>query len=185
MRSPDLHTLKRLHVLTDCLLVALGWLGAWVIRDALSAVIGKPINPVEPYLRALPLIVLPWVTTCWLFGIYRTQRMKTVVDELQLTLRGAALGLLVVSAIGFFFRELHFGRFVVVAAGLLNLAFQGTSRVVFHRLERRLRSSGACDVRAVVVGTGVAAVRLLQKLQDHPETGYRVVGLLGERGVKA
>jgi exopolysaccharide biosynthesis polyprenyl glycosylphosphotransferase len=30
------------------------------------------------------------------------------------------------------------------------------------------------------VGTGVPAIRLLQKLQDHPEDGYRVVGLLDD-----
>jgi exopolysaccharide biosynthesis polyprenyl glycosylphosphotransferase len=33
-------------------------------------------------------------------------------------------------------------------------------------------------VPVLVVGTGVTAIRLLQKLQDHPEVGYRVVGLL-------
>ncbi|MDJ0848753.1 MAG: sugar transferase [Myxococcota bacterium] len=175
----DLAALQKLHVLTDCVLVSLGWLGAWGLRRALDPVLG-PINEIDPYLKALPLIVVPWITTCWLFGIYRTQRMKTVVDELQNTLRGVALGLLVVSAIGFFFRELYFGRLVVLLSGAFNLVLQGSSRVLFHRLERRLRSSGACDVSALVVGTGIAAVRLLQKIQDHPETGYRVVGLLGE-----
>jgi exopolysaccharide biosynthesis polyprenyl glycosylphosphotransferase len=32
----------------------------------------------------------------------------------------------------------------------------------------------------LIVGTGVPAIRLLQKLQDHPEQGYRVVGLLDD-----
>jgi len=32
----------------------------------------------------------------------------------------------------------------------------------------------------LIAGTGVAAIRLLQKLQDHPETGYRVVGFLDD-----
>jgi len=176
----QIRTLKRLHIATDCLLVALGWLGAWAIRHTLSGVLENPINPFGHYVRALPLVVVPWITTSWLFGLYGTKRMTTVIDELQTTLRGAALGLLLLSAIGFFFRELHVGRFVVITSALLNLAFQGTSRVVFHVLERRLRRSGAADVPALVVGTGVAAVRLLQKIQDHPETGYRVVGLLGE-----
>jgi exopolysaccharide biosynthesis polyprenyl glycosylphosphotransferase len=178
-RRLDISALQKLHVLGDCLLVSAGWVGAWGIRRALDDVLG-PINPIDPYVQALPLIVVPWITTCWLFGIYRTQRMKTVVDELQNTLRGVALGLLVVSALGFFFRELYFGRFVVLISGALNLVLQGGSRVLFHRLERRVRSSGDCDVPALVVGTGIAAVRLLQKIQDHPETGYRVVGLLGE-----
>jgi exopolysaccharide biosynthesis polyprenyl glycosylphosphotransferase len=54
------------------------------------------------------------------------------------------------------------------------------SRVVFYRAERRLWRSGAHDVPVLIVGTGVAAIRLLQKLQDHPEIGYRVVGLIDD-----
>jgi exopolysaccharide biosynthesis polyprenyl glycosylphosphotransferase len=50
--------------------------------------------------------------------------------------------------------------------------------VLFYRVERRMRRSGSHDVPVLIVGTGVAAIRLLQKLQDHPEIGYRVVGLL-------
>jgi exopolysaccharide biosynthesis polyprenyl glycosylphosphotransferase len=173
-------TLQKFHLASDALLVSASWLGAWALRRSLDGVIGFPINPIGPYLRALPLIVVPWIATCWLFGIYRTRRMKTVVDEFQNLFRGVALGLLVVSAIGFFSRELEFGRLVVLLSGAFNLLFQGATRALFHRLERRLRRSGACDVPALVVGTGVAAVRLLQKIQDHPETGYRVVGLVGE-----
>jgi exopolysaccharide biosynthesis polyprenyl glycosylphosphotransferase len=180
VRRPGLAFLRRLHVATDCALVALGWLGAYGLRYALNDALGTPINPFRRYVEALPLVVLPWVATCWLFGIYRGARMRTLVDELQALLRGAALGLLVVSALSFFFRELAFGRFVVLASAANNLLLQGVSRVLFYRAERRLWRSGAHDVPVLIVGTGVAAIRLLQKLQDHPEIGYRVVGLLDD-----
>jgi exopolysaccharide biosynthesis polyprenyl glycosylphosphotransferase len=52
--------------------------------------------------------------------------------------------------------------------------------VFFHRLEKRMRRSGEHDVPVLIVGTGVPAIRLLQKLQDHPETGYHVVGFLDD-----
>ena len=94
--------------------------------------------------------------------------MATPIDEIQTLLRGAALGLLVVSSISFFFRELHFGRSVVVITAGLNLALQGATRSFFYRLGRAARRSGAHDVPALIVGTGVLGIRLLQKLQDHP-----------------
>ncbi len=180
MRRPQLTVLRRLHVAVDCALVSLGWLAAYGIRLALDPVLGTPINPFRRYVEALPLVVIPWVATCWLFGIYRGARMRTLVDELQALLRGSALGLLVVSALSFFFRELEFGRFVVAMSAANNLLLQGMSRVVFYRAERRMWRSGAHDVPVLIVGTGVAAIRLLQKLQDHPEIGYRVVGLLDD-----
>jgi exopolysaccharide biosynthesis polyprenyl glycosylphosphotransferase len=177
---PGSTALRRLHVATDCALVSLGWLGAWAIRFAFDDALGRRINPLERYVEALPLVVVPWIATCWFFGIYRAARMRTLVDELQTLLRGVALGLLVVSALSFFFRELGFGRLVVVLSAANNLLLQGVSRVAFYRAERRMWRSGAHDVPVLVVGTGVAAIRLLQKLQDHPEIGYRVVGLLDD-----
>jgi len=66
---------------------------------------------------------------CWAFGIYRSSRVTTLVEEFQTLFRGAALGLLVVASISFFFRELYFGRFVVVACVGLNLVLQGASRI--------------------------------------------------------
>ncbi len=178
MRIIDAKRLRQLHLVADAALVSLGWIGAWGLRSALDPWFPQPINPLASYAQALPLIVPPWLACCWLFGIYRASRMRTTIDEIQALIRGVALGLLVVSAISFFVKELQFGRFVVVASAGFNLVTQAASRVVFHRLEQRLHRSGRGDVRALIVGTGVAAIRLLQKLQDHPETGYRVVGLL-------
>ena len=175
-----LSTLRALHVATDALLVSAGWLVAWGIRSAVAEPIGRAINPLDWYLRALPVVVVPWIATCWWFGIYRSRRTQTAVDELSKLLRGAMLGLLVVAAVGFFFKELQFGRLVVLTSAALNLLLQGASRMFFHRFERNLRRSGSLDLRVLIVGTGVPAIRLLQKLQDHPEDGYRVVGLIGD-----
>jgi exopolysaccharide biosynthesis polyprenyl glycosylphosphotransferase len=180
MKWVDASGIRRLHIASDCALVAAGWIGAYWLRYSLNDVLGKPINPFEWYVSALPVVVFPWVFSCWLFGIYRSNRMKTVVDELQLLFRGVALGLLVVSTLSFFFRELQIGRFVVLAGAGLNFFTQGASRVVFHRIERNMRRSGKHDVPALIVGTGVAAIRLLQKVQDHPEIGYRIVGFLDD-----
>jgi len=180
MRRLEIQALRRAHLVADAALVSLGWLSAYGLRYALDDVFGRPINAFSWYVHALPIVVGPWIFTCWLFGIYASQRMKTVVDELQRLLRGVALGLLVLAGIGFFVKELQFGRFVVLAAAGMNLVLQGASRVVFHRIEKRMRRSGEHDVKVLIAGTGVAAIRLLQKLQDHPEIGYRVVGFLGD-----
>lgn len=175
-----LRTLRGMHVVTDAVLVSLGWLGAYGVRYLLNDALGRPINPFDWYLRALPIVVGPWIAAGWLFGIYHSPRMKTGVEELQKVVRGAALGLLMLGCIAFFFREAQFGRLVVALSAVFNLALQGASRLFFLGLERRARRSGRLDVPVLILGTGVPAIRLLQKLQDHPETGYDVIGLLDE-----
>jgi len=180
MRLFDLRAVRRLHVFTDAILVSVGWILAYALRYSLNEVLGYPINSFYWYLRALPLVVLPWITSCWVFGIYGRARISTPTHQIQSLLRSVALGLLVVSSISFFFKELQFGRVVVLACAGINLVLQGASRAFFHRIQERLRRSGAHDVSALIVGTGITAIRLLQKLQDHPETGYEVVGFLDD-----
>ena len=34
-------------------------------------------------MRALPIVVLPWIATCWWFGIYQSPRLRSAIDELQ------------------------------------------------------------------------------------------------------
>jgi len=180
MQRIDLRALGRLHVLTDAILVSVGWLGAYALRHSLNDALGVPINPFDWYLRALPLVVVPWIASCWVFGIYGRSRISTSTNQIQSLLRGVALGLLVLSTISFFFKELQFGRGVVLACAGINLLLQAGSRAFFHRMQERLRRSGAHDVSALIVGTGITAIRLLQKLQDHPEIGYEVVGFLDD-----
>ena len=180
MTRVDLSAIRRIHILIDTLLVSIGWIGAYWLRFALNDTLGAPINSFDVYFRSLPLVVGPWMFSCWLFGIYRSTRMTTLVAEFQALFRGAALGLLVVASISFFFRELHFGRFVVVACVGLNFVLQGVSRIAFHKLEDRMRRSGEHDLPVLIAGTGVSAIRLLQKLQDHPEIGYQVVGFVDD-----
>jgi exopolysaccharide biosynthesis polyprenyl glycosylphosphotransferase len=175
----DLPLLRRLHVYTDVGLVGAGWLAAWAIRARLVGWLGE-INGVDTYVQALPLIVPPWIASCWLFGIYQSARDGSFVDQIQALLRGVLLGFLVVCSIGFFSKELDFARTVVVLSAGLSLLLQGASRALFRRAEKRLRRSGRCDVRTLIVGAGTTGARLLQRMQDHPEAGYRVVGFLDD-----
>jgi exopolysaccharide biosynthesis polyprenyl glycosylphosphotransferase len=180
MTRVDLSLIRRVHILVDTVLVSIGWVGAYWLRFALNDTLDTQINPFGVYFSALPLVVGPWMFCCWAFGIYRSSRVSTLVEEFQNLFRGAALGLLVVASISFFFRELYFGRFVVVACVGLNLVLQGMSRIAFHKLEDRMRRSGEHDLPVLIAGTGVSAIRLLQKLQDHPEIGYQVVGFVDD-----
>lgn len=179
MTKFDTKTLRRIHLGTDVLLVSAAWVGAYWLRVALSGVIGNPPNAFEAYRVALPAIVIPWITTCWWFGIYRSARMSTLIDHIQNLFKGVFLGVVVISTLCFFFfKDFDFSRTVILLLAGLNLILQGTSRIAFYKIARNLQRSGQTEVPALILGTGINAIRLLQKLQDHPETGYRVVGFL-------
>ena len=152
-------SLWRLHIYVDLLLVTLAWLGAYATRRLLDPVFGYQINPGDVYFAAVPLIVLPWVASCWAFGLYQGSRMRTGADQIRELLRSALLGLLVISTIAFLSRELAFGRAIVLITAAYGLVLQGASRFGFFRLERWLRASGRSDVPALILGAGTVGIR--------------------------
>jgi len=166
------------HIACDAGIVALAWLAAWATRSLLEPLLATPLNQVSPYLYALPFVVVAWISSCWAFGIYASSRMESATDQIQRFIRGTLLGFAVISAIAFFGKELDIGRAVVLLTAFYCFALQGLSRIAFHRLERSWRRSGHFDVPVLILGAGITGVRLLQKLQDNPEIGFRVVGFL-------
>ncbi len=122
LRGLDLAAVRRFHIYADVLLVSAAWFAAYSTRFFLNDTLGYVINESASYEAALPLIVPPWIASCWLFGIYQTTRLKTVIDQIQELLKGVLLGLLVISSLAFFLRELEVGRLVVLLTAAFSLA---------------------------------------------------------------
>ncbi len=176
----DAASLRRAHVYADVVLVCGAWMLAWATRRALDPVFGFAINGFETYAAAAPFVVGAWILSCRAYDIYRPRRLATASDHIQALGKGVLLGLLVISSLGFMVKEWQFGRVVVLFTAAYSLVFQGASRLAFTRIERRLRAAGRLDVRVLILGAGTTGIRLVQKIQDHPEVGYRVVGFLDD-----
>ncbi len=178
MVRKNLRTLRNLHMITDAFLLSCGWLGAYVIRFLLSEPIGFPLNPFPSYIQILPLIVFTWLASCWFFGIYKNQRHQAGIERTQNLLKSTFLGWLLTSSIAFYFKEYHLGRTVVLLSGIMNLFLLSWSWYFFHRWTVRLNQDGAERVRALILGANTNGIRLLQKLMEHPDINYKVVGFL-------
>jgi exopolysaccharide biosynthesis polyprenyl glycosylphosphotransferase len=178
--------LKLLLIGIDSLAVSVSWIAAYWIRHFLGeGPLNNPLNPFEAYLYATPLIVGLWVATNASFGLYTRRRGITRIDELNLLIRSSWVGLLVIASLAFLLKELDLARAVVITSTLLNLAFMGFGHTLFRRYEASLRTSGEADVRTLIVGAGMVGARALQKIQDHPEVGYAIVGFLDDDPAKA
>lgn len=177
--------LKLTLLLLDSAAVALSWNGAYAIRHILSEPLNNPIGPFGPYLAATPLIIALWVATNASLGLYTRRRGITRIEEMNLLIRSAWIGLLMLASLAFLFKELDLARAVVLTSAVLNLVLLAAGRTLFRHLEARLHATGRADVRALIVGAGVSGVRAMQKIQDHPEVGYRVVGFLDDDPAKA
>ncbi len=176
--------LKFILIIIDAISVGLGWVSSYFLREFLSPVFGKAINPFSVYLNVLPLVVFLWIVGNSSFGLYQRIRSKTGLEELMKILKADFMGLLILMAMGFLFKEYDFGRSVVLLTGITNLVFLFLGRWIFRRYERHLIKRGKGVVKAVIIGAGTTGIRALQKITDNPDIGYEVVGFLDDDPLK-
>ncbi len=171
-------SIRTLHIATDAILVSSCWVLAYFIRQSFSAKLGVSLSSFSLYIQVLPLIVLTWLLSCWFFGLYQRARRTTGLEQIQNLVKSTMLGWLLTTAAAFYFKEYHLGRTVVLLSGLLNLVVLSVNWYLFFRWERRAAMEHTDEVRALIVGANPNGIRLLQKLEEHPEHSYRTIGFL-------
>jgi len=173
-------TLILVLIVSDALLVSCSWLLSYWLRVVTIPLFGYPINPFPIYIKALPIIVVPWLISCGAFGLYRRKRGMTPLEEFQALLQSVALGWSVVMAVAFMMKEFDLARSVVILFFFVTLLLLGIMRALFRNIESRLLATGRYSIRALIVGAGQIGIRALQRFRDHPEIGYEVIGFLDD-----
>ena len=132
------------------------------------------------YWYATPLVLsVFWVTFKWL-GLYRGRGSLSIVNEFSALLRGVLFGLLVLSALAFFYREFLFSTKVFLVMALLAVFSLLLWRTGIRWFQLRLRRQGIGIARTVLAGSGSTAQRLAGRLKANPALGYRVVGFVDD-----
>ena len=162
----------------------LAWLTAWAIREYWPPVFGRELNPHEIYWKSLPIIVLGSLLTSAAVGSYAARRTQSPIAGALMVAKSAINSLLVVMSLGFLVKEFDYSRAVVVMFGIFSLLFLPLARRVASLVEERLVKLGIVGTRVLIVGAGQTGLRALQKVQDHPEIGYRIVGFLDDDPAK-
>ena len=123
------------------LLAASTVLLAYAVRfhAGIPAPLGVP--PIEPYVQALEAILPIWF---WLFrshGLYEPRRTGSLLSEAGQLVRATAVGVAVLLALAFFYRDFSYSRGVVVLFSVLSpvmvLGLRVGLRVALRRLRRR------------------------------------------------
>ncbi len=175
--------LKKWHIvilLTDAVFISAAWFSAYWIRWLFTSEFGYAINPFHVYVEAYPMVVFLWVVTNSIFGAYKPYRIRKNLEELKSLLRGVVLAALVVMAVSFLFKEYDFARSVVLIFIVLTFILTGLSRFILFNIQDKLRKQGYGNIRCIIIGAGTTGIRALQRISDHPEKGYDVVGFLDD-----
>lgn len=133
------------------------------------------------YLWPAGVVNLYWLLLFGFYGLYKSWRAPSRLDELVAVGKIISLGALILFIPTFdpahpFSRT----RVVLFTYWLLLLLLVGTGRTVFRSMQRRALIRGFGGRRSVIVGTGHRGVELLRDLRTYPALGYHVVGFIRE-----
>jgi exopolysaccharide biosynthesis polyprenyl glycosylphosphotransferase len=106
-------------------------------------------------------------------GLYRRRLRLSALDEVPAILFASTVGLVATSVV---LDHLRQGLRAALLGGLLLIV----GRVVGYAVLRSWRSHGLLHVNAVLIGGGSRAADLVTRISQHPETGLRLRGVLGD-----
>ena len=181
------------HSVSDALLGMAAFGLAYAIRfetGLVAAPKGQP--PFEQYLVLIPFIGVLVPLAFSLPGAYRLRRSRTRVDDFFAVLVGNVL-VVVVGLLGTLYFQVYVAGPVQRAAGayevsrlvwMLHLVLSvgltyGARETVRQVLQRRFRA-GLGLKRVLVAGAGELARHVADKILQHSEFGYRIIGLIDD-----
>jgi Undecaprenyl-phosphate glucose phosphotransferase len=165
--------------LLDGLVLAGAWLAAYWLRFyglGLAAPLGIPALAFHLWVGAVltPVGLLVLRT----FRLYRSARTARLSHELFVLAEGVAV-ITALAGLGSFFARGELPRSVLILFAVIAIAGLWASRVALRLYLRALRRRGRNLRHVLVVGTGEQAARLIEKLEQHPDYGIAIRGLVG------
>jgi Undecaprenyl-phosphate glucose phosphotransferase len=182
------------HLISDALLGACAFLIAYAIRFNIGVIpVTKGLPPFWQYVNVLPFIVALVPLGFHLQGLYRLRRGRSRVDDFFAVFVGSILtvlfGVMATLYVQTYFAtpaQRDIGAFEVSQPVwaiflVLNVALTFSSRELMREvLERRWRA-GIGLKRILVAGSGDLGRLVADKILEHRELGYQIVGFVDDR----
>ena len=183
-----------LHVLGDIGCASLAFVIAYLLRfesELLETPKGQP--PLEQYLAVLPFVALFIPVAFHVQRLYRFRRGRTRLDDFFAVLVGTLLAVLVAIA-GTLYVQTYYLHDALKAQGYLevsqavwllflalNVALTFGMREFVRRQLRRRWRAGIGLRRVLVVGAGDLGRLVADRILEHGELGFRLVGFVDDR----
>ena len=182
------------YVITDGLLAVWAFLLAYGIRFESGLIpVTRGYPPIEQYLTVLPFIGVLTPLAFQIQGVYRLRRGRSRIDDFFAVLIGSILAV-VFGVVGTLYVQAYYVSEALKARGayevsqLVWLLFLGVMVILTYMsretvrqlLERRWRA-GIGLKRILIAGTGDLGRMVADRILQHRELGYQVIGFVDDR----
>ncbi|MBN1878582.1 sugar transferase [bacterium] len=141
-----------------------------------------PVAPPELYLKFVLIVDFLFLTLFVMLNLYRRDRARWMLDELQSTWRVLSFGFVIIASVTFFlrFRDLQFSRLVLLYSYILSMFLIPMFRLLILKIERWAHSHGIFVSNVLIVGMGEMAGIITRKIMTNPQLGYRIRGFCAD-----
>ncbi|MDR1988915.1 MAG: undecaprenyl-phosphate glucose phosphotransferase [Acidobacteriaceae bacterium] len=182
------------HVITDALLGMSAFTAAYALRFHTGLIpITRGLPPLRQYINILPFIAIVVPVGFFLQGLYRLRRGRSRVDDFFAVFVGSILavmfGIIATLYVQAYFASgsarlvgaFQISQIVWAIFLVLNITLTFASRELMREvLERRWRM-GIGQKRILIAGSGDLGRLVADKILEHRELGYQIVGFVDDR----
>ncbi len=167
------HIFKNFDRAADGVVIIISYLLAYIIRANLPSL--SSLSPLIYYLWLLVLIVPIWLVLFTHFGLYESQRMKSISDQFVSVLKGVLIGGVAVVSIFFLFKYTRISRIFLFIFLFLDITFLWIEKAIVRECLWRIRRRGRNFRNIFLVSEGDDKGSFYNLVEKHPEWGLKVV----------
>ncbi len=170
---------SRLHMLIDTLVIAVSYLGAWVIRF-LGPFESYRTLSFEQYMFLLVFLIPGYLLLYQAFTLYTPSRMQGRRLVLANIIKANTLGLLITLFTFYLLKIQHFARGVFFIFYVVNICLTWIYRMTIFYVQGDIHKRGLNQRQTLLVGYSRAAEEYIDRIQANPQWGYVVRGILDD-----
>ncbi len=193
MIKDNQHLFNRIHVVLDAAIVALSYILSWYIRFVWFPSPETVLSlSKETYYMAMYFLIPAYIALYYGIGLYQSKRYVGIFKEIWNVIEANALGIGILVAVLYFLKFVDFSRFMFLIFYMLCTVLEVTERIVLRAGLRTIRRKGYNLKHVLLVGYSRACEKYISLIQENPQWGYNVCGILDDhipagtmyRGVK-
>lgn len=177
---------NRLHVLIDAVVVAASYTFAWWLKFS-SGIVEHEVGalPFAFYARTLIVVVPLYILLYYAFNLYTPKRVQGRRLEFSNVVMANSIGLLLLLS-GLFLVQSYDADYKNISRTMLfyfyvsNIVGEEIVRLLVRRVLRKIRRKGYNLKHILLVGYSRAAEQYIDRIQQNPQWGYNVRGILDD-----
>ena len=183
--------IRKALILSDAFAVSIAFFLSYFLRQhfhvfyklyliPFTEVVSSNSTSISEYLVLLFFVVPVWCFMLYLNGIYRSMRTRKLFEISWIIIKSAFFTSLALGTLIFIFKLQFVSRLFFAIFVMVGLTFLLAERIAIFSIMQYARKEGHSYRRLLVVGTGRRAASLIDKINNHPEWGFKIAGAIND-----